>query len=492
MKARQIKANFAINVVGALIPIGIALVTVPIYVRHVGVSRYGLLSIVWLLLGYFGFLDLGLSSATANALARLRHSSQDARARVLVTTLILNLFLGLLGSVVFLVFGSYLLQHVFGVQDELKPEIAQAFPWMVGVLPLALLSGVGIGAIESRERFLLANIVQGVGGSLGQIVPVILAVTVGPSLAIIIPAAVLVRAASTAVILVIVVREEGPLSLSQFDRGQARALIHYGGWVTVSSILGPVLTSLDQFVIATLLNVASVAHYAVPMNLVNRSQLFSSALARTLFPRMSSVGREHAVDLASRAFTVLSYAYGSICAAAIVFTPTFFRYWLDADFAAIAAPVAEILFFGAWINGLAFVPYALMQSQGRPDITAKFHAIEVVPFIGILWLFTSVYGVTGAALAWSMRCAADAILLIWTARIPRSVVVRSLVFPLSLLLFSRGVVVFTGSDLWVSLISTLGVGLIGAALSLAMSEDLRRAVLSVGPSALRSIVARRS
>ena len=51
----------------------------------------------------------------------------------------------------------------------------------------------------------------------------------------------------------------------------------------------PVLASVDQFVIGSIMGVASVAHYAVPMNLVVRSQIFPAALARTLFPRMSSL-----------------------------------------------------------------------------------------------------------------------------------------------------------------------------------------------------------
>src|ERR1700675_1921015 len=98
MKARTLKTNFVINVLGAIVPLGVALVTVPIYVRHIGDARYGVLSIVWVLLGYFGFLDLGLSRAAVNALARLRDAPREARVRILVTTLMLNLGLGLLGS----------------------------------------------------------------------------------------------------------------------------------------------------------------------------------------------------------------------------------------------------------------------------------------------------------------------------------------------------------------------------------------------------------
>ncbi len=476
MKGGTLKTNFAINVFGAIVPLVVALVTVPIYVRHIGDARYGLLSIVWVLLGYFGFLDLGLSRAATNALARLRHAPQGERARVLVTTLVLNLGLGLFGSLCLAVFGSYLLQHVLAVPEALKLEIAQAFPWIVGLLPLALLSGVGIGALESRERFLLANVLQVSGFSLGQIAPVILAVLVSPSLAVVIPAAAMARALTVAAILIAVYRDEGPLSLAAFEPHQARKLLSYGGWISVSGIISPILTSLDQFVIGSLLNVAAVAHYAVPMNLVTRSQVFAGALTRTLFPRMSSVGPDEARSLASRALLSLAYIYGAICAPAIILTPVFFKYWIGADFAAVAAPVAEILFFGAWINGLAFVPSGLLQSQGRPDVTGKFHAAELLPFICILWGLTSAFGITGAALAWNLRCAGDAACLLWAARIPGRALLQAIVLPLCLLAGSYFVAVYVGPNLWVSLAAGALAGLAGVTLAMVVSKDLRDSI----------------
>jgi O-antigen/teichoic acid export membrane protein len=487
MKGRTLKANFFINVFGAIFSIAIALVTVPIYVRHIGNARYGVLSIVWVLLGYFGFLDLGLSRAATIALARLRTAPHEARASVLITTLVLNLGLGLFGSLCLAVFGSYLLQHVLNIPEALRPEIGQAFPWIVGLVPLALVSGVGIGAMESREQFLLANILQVCGMSFGQIVPAVLAVLVSPTLTVVIPAAFAVRALTVSIILLAVYRNERPLSFAAFDRHQAKKLLGYGGWISVSGVTGPVLTSLDQIVIGSMLNVAAVAHYAVPMNLVSRSQIFAGALSRTLFPRMSSVGPDEARDLASRALHSLAYGYSAICAPAIVLTSVFLKYWISVDFASVAAPVAKILFFGAWINGLAFVPYEFLQSQGHANKIAKFHIAEIFPFIAILWVLTSAYGITGTALAWSLRNAADAACLFWATGMPKRVLLHTMFLPLLLLVGSAIVAPSTDSSLWAAFGTAAVTGLAAFALTIVMAHDLRSLLVSAALRVVRPL-----
>lgn len=483
---RTLKINFLINVAGAVVPLAVSLITVPIYIRHIGDARYGVLSIVWVLLGYLGFLDFGLSRAAVRSLARLKHAPQEERARVLVTTLALNCCLGILGSVVLGTLGGYLLQHILAVPELLKPEIARALPWVVVLFPLALVGGVGIGTLELRENFLLANVL-GVGGTAaGQIIPVILAVAVAPSLAVVIPAAVTVRVATVLLVLFVVWRKERPLSLRHVDSAKAKELFSYGSWLTVSGVISPVLVSLDQFVIGSLLGVSAVTFYAVPMNLVARSQVFPSALVRTLFPRLSGLGPDEARALATRAFTAIAFGYATICAPAIVAAPTFFRYWIGPDFGATAAPVAAILFIGAWINALAFVPYELVQSQGRADITGKFHAAEVLPFIAVLWVLTAAFGLLGAALAWSLRCATDGLCLFGASRMPAEAL-KQAVLPLVLLIAAAILPQFIGYSPATSAPAIVTTFVTGGSLSLIFVSELRQlAIASLASLAHRS------
>ena len=64
---------------------------------------------------------------------------------------------------------------------------------------------------------------------------------------------------------------------------------------------------------------------------------------------------------------------------------------------------------------LAHVPYAFLHGLGRPDITAKFHVVELIMFIALGWFLISRMGIIGAAIAWSLRAGLDAILLFWAS-----------------------------------------------------------------------------
>ena len=478
MSTRPLKRNFIVNLLYPSVRIAVAFVTIPIYLRHVGEARYGVISIVWVLLGLFGFLDLGLSRAVTNALAKLGDAPQTHRARVLLTTFGLNLGIGLIGSLVLYVFGGLLLNRFISVPDALSSEVSRSLPWIACLLPLTLMSAAGAGALDSRERFLLVNVVQIVSMSLSQIAPVIMAVFVSPSLTVVIPTAVIGQGLGSIAVLVCVIYLEGPFSLRAVDWSEARKLLGYGGWMFATNVINPALASADQFIIGSMMGVTAVAHYAVPMNLVLRSGAIPWAFGRTFFPRMSSLSGDAAYALGARALSTMAYGFATICAPAIILSPTFFRYWIGADFAMISAPVAQILFPGMWMSGLSLVGFTLLQSQGRADLTGKLSLLEFLPFLAILWGLTLTFGIVGAAAAWSLRCTADALAIFWASGMRRRDLLP-LLPPGALLVATLFMARFLGSNILLNLLVAAFAAAGSAALSFLFSEDWRTLMLGL-------------
>ena len=477
MSTRPIKVNFIVNLLSPMTRIVVALVTVPLYLHHIGDARFGVMSIVWVLLGLFGFLDLGLSRAVTNALAKLRDAPQAHRARVLLTTFGLNLGMGVLGGVVLYVFGGLMLKHFVSMPDSISAEVSWSLPWIACLLPLTLISAAGAGALESRELFLLVNSIQIFTTTLAQVAPIVAAIFISPSLTVVIPTAAVSQGLGAIVVLAVVYRLEGPFSLRAIDWGEARKLLHYGGWMFASQVIYPAVASADQFIIGSVAGVAAVAHYSVPMSLVQRSAAIPTAFGRTLFPRLSSLSGDAAHALGTRALSMMAFGFAAICAPAIILSHTFFRYWIGADFAAAAAPVAQVLFPGMWMGALSLVGFTLLQSQGRADVTGKLNMVEFVPFIGILWSLTIAFGIVGAAAAWTLRCTVDALVMLWLSGMKRGDFLL-LLPPGALLVGALVMARFLDSSLIITFTVAAFIGAASFVLGYLLSEDWRGLTLA--------------
>lgn len=397
--------------------IALLLVTVPLYLTLVGAERYGVMSLTWLFLGYFGLFDLGLGRATTQRMAQLGPDQVSDRVQLFWSSVAFNTLLGVAGGACLWAVAQTVLDSSVSAKlsADVRAELMVALPWLAAAVPVVTVAAVCIGALEARERFFAVNALQVGGGALFQLLPLVAAVVFGPRLDVLIPAAMLGRI-STLITCFLVCRQALPLAgRPRFAWHLVRPLLRYGGWVTVSSVISPVLDALDRFLIAAIRGPVAVTFYTVPYNLVAKFRIFPISLTRALFPRFSRMGNVQGGELARQAALALAAVTAPLVAVGIGLVDPFLRLWLGAEFAHSSSPVAQVLLLGAWLNGLAFIPYSLLQGQGRPRAVALLHLSELLPFVALLWFAVQIAGIEGAAWAWALRVSVDAALLFWVA-----------------------------------------------------------------------------
>lgn len=412
----SISRNAGYNLIGSLAPIAIGLITVPLYLELVGADRYGVLAIAFLLLGYFGLFDLGLGRATTYRISALKDAEPIARATVFRTSISVNLAMGAVGAVILYFAAGWFFASVFKVDPALRPEMIASVPFLALTVPMATLMGTMTGTLQACDRFLLANKISILSTFLFQVLPLIVAWLIGPSLSLLLAAALAARLITIFVLWRSCERLLTRDCRPRFDRGEARTLLGYGGWVTLTAMFGPVLVILDRFIIGAVLGATAVTIYTVPFQLAQRFGLFPSALVSALFPRLPTAAPEERTELTDKATRVLLAALSPPILVAIFLMFPFFDLWIGAELGGQSATVGVPILIGFWVNALAVIPYSLLQAIGRPDKVTKLLLCEIPPYLLLLWLGMREYGLIGCATVFALRSAADFALMSWAAR----------------------------------------------------------------------------
>lgn len=403
----SIARHTAYNLAGSIVPIIVSLATVPFYLAVIGLERFGVLSICWLLLGYFGLFDLGLGRAVSQRIAALAAGSDEDRNEVFWTGLWISLGLAVIATIIMVPAAGLAFSYMKFDSAQVAAEVATAVPWLAAAVPVALLSGVYTGALVGRERFGLVNVAEALSASLASILPLALAWLVGPELWMLVAAALGARVVSAIVLFIGCAKALPLLAPVKAKREMVKSLLSYGGWVSASSLSAPLLAFWDRFAIGLMVGAGAVSVYVIPFTLVWRVAIVPAALSRALFPKFAARMEEGVSRLNLDSLHALSVVMTPIILLGIAGVRPFLDLWVGPALGAECSRIAYILLPGIWINGFAHVVFSLLHARGRPDLVGKLHMAQILPYMAVLYVTMLWLGVEGAALVWSVRAAVE-------------------------------------------------------------------------------------
>ena len=420
LRASTLARNTILNFVGQALPLLVGFLTIPITIRWLGADRFGIISIVWVIVGYFGFFDLGLGRATTKFVAEAFGKGEFEKVpRYFWTTVGFQGILGFTGAVVLALLTPLLVNRVLNIPFPLIGESRSTFYILAISFPIVMVSGSFRGLLEASQRFDLVNFVK-IPSSIFNYLAPLAGILMGYGL----PGIMVILAASRALTLLawfLMCRRVFPILKSGFaiHKETIKPLLSFGGWVTVSNIVGPFLVSLDRFLIGSILSIGVLSYYSAPYELIMRLWIIPASLIVTLFPAFSALDIKNDSEkikvLFGRSVKYMLLFLGMIVVLIIFFAQKFLRVWLGEDFAQNSGLVFQILAVGFLVNALANIPYSFLLGRGRADLTAKFHLAELVFYAPLAWGLIKAWGIRGAAAAWTIRVVVDMILLFWAA-----------------------------------------------------------------------------
>lgn len=409
--------NTVLNLIAHAVPIIAGIATIPFIVRGLGTERFGLLSLVWVILGYFTIFDLGLGRATTKYVAEaLGKGEADVVSDIVWTAVTIQAVLGLLGTIIVALCAPLLTERILNISPALHSEATATFYVLALSVPVVLISSSFSGLLAAAQRFDLVNAVK-IPSSVSTFILPLVGIFYGFTLSGIVTLILVARVIALLAFAFLSFHLSSELRRYSGSISSFRRLLTFGGWITVSNIIGPVLQYLDRFLIGAILTVSVVAYYTAPFDAISQLWIIPGSLAIALFPAFSTLGLTRIEDLRYYFIRAAKYVFvlvGPIVLILLLFSYDILSVWLGTLFAENSSLVFQILLLGVLFSSLTHLAISLFQGVGKPAIAAKIQLLLLPLSVVLCIILIKRVGIVGAALSWT-ACRLSGMLLTWKA-----------------------------------------------------------------------------
>jgi O-antigen/teichoic acid export membrane protein len=419
---RTLAQNTFWNALGVAGPMTMAVIAIPILIHNLGAARFGVLTLIWGMVRYSSYCDFGAGTALTKLIAdRLGTDRAGSIPSLLWTSLAFMFLAGTLVGAVVAILCPWLVTHVLKIPVALQHEATVCFYILSSCMPFLIVTGGLRGAFAAFQRFDAINAVRGPMDILSYVGLGLLA-TLNGSVIWMVAMLMAVRFVGCVIYFVATLQLIPGLSKIRFDRAIIPALLQFGGWMTITNVINPLLTDFERFLIGALISIEAVAYYNTSLEVLSKlwqiplmlESVWFSAFAHSLAQVRSSMqGSGEANFRVGRLFERGEVLIFALMFPAVVILAGFSReilgLWIGGSFGTQTAPVFRWLAMVVLISSFSEMPSLLIQAAHRPDFTGKLRLIEIPFSLLLVWTMALWRGVEGVAIAVLIRVAFDTI-----------------------------------------------------------------------------------
>ncbi|PML10635.1 hypothetical protein BCT86_00205 [Vibrio breoganii] len=395
--------SFLSMVLPALFPI----LVLALSARYLAAGDFGTYLIIMTILGYSGLLELGMSRALIKQFSSEYRDEREANI-TLASGFYAMLGLGLFGTVTLLI-GSQVAEFFFSLPSSVLLGIKiSSF-----ALPAILLTQVFHAYLEGSLRYgsilkikLVSSILE---ASLlittllinGDLYTLLVAFCIGKYV--------------TLVLAYIYCSGLKLIERQLFSKRKVGDMVKFGGWLTISSIVGPVMVYFDRFFVSGEFGLEVAEQYLAVSELAIKIAIIPTAIARVVFVLMArlSISENKTSTVGYKSVLV---SVSPLLLSVVLFAEPALNLMFDNRTTDLSVLAFRILCVGLFFNAIAQIPFAKLLASGRSKTTAKIHLYELLPYLALLYFSIEHYGIVGVSVVWALRCFVDCLVLIIASR----------------------------------------------------------------------------
>jgi hypothetical protein len=403
--ATRILGNTVATIVSVLIPGLLGLWSLKPLLELLGAETFTLLSFFWVYTSHLGFFDLGISRNLGIELPKLPNGEKSKLVNESVRKGLAYSVLGIL-VVALLLFVIPIFNPQFSVVFQFR-----VFAVLLAWVPLAVIQMIMRGVFEASESFISAAVFRAYNQSVLFLVPWVMAYWGYHDIFQMVVVITVARVLSLLPAFYWLMSQFS-LAVTKKIEDQEVVIHRNNQWITLSNLSGIVNGSLDRFVLLSVLGAQAIGAYVFAQDFGIRILVLSSSFALVLLPffsRNQSKLQNHIWVKRGIGLILLSH----IVLGLILF---FGQSHLIHGFTNMPLAQDVIDFFwifllGITANGIGHILLSALHSHRELKRPALWHVISAVLYIPLLYWVVQVFGLTGAAVLWSVRSVVDTVVL---------------------------------------------------------------------------------
>ena len=403
--AARIFGNTLATIVSVLIPGLLGLWSLKPLLELLGAETFTMLSFFWVYTSHLGFFDFGISRNLGIELPKLSNAEKSILVNQSVRKGFVYSLIGVVAVAVML-FTIPIFNPKFSVVSQYS-----VFAILLVWVPLAVLQMIVRGVLEASERFISAAVFRAYNQSVLFLLPWVMACWGHHDIFQMVAVITVARALSLLPAMYWLMTKYGLVFIMKMD-DQEVVIQRNNQWITLSNLAGIVNGSLDRFVLLSLLGAHAISAYVFAQDFGIRILVLSSSFALVLLPyfsRNQSKLQNHIWVKRGSGLILLSHiALGLI----LYFGQTQLKYGFNNM--SLAQDVVDffwIFLVGITANGIGHILLSALHSHRELKRPALWHVISAVFYIPLLYGVVQGFGLTGAAVLWSMRSVIDTVVL---------------------------------------------------------------------------------